>query len=48
MIVNPGNFQAIIFDKHKGNLTNRTISINHKEIKAVAKVNFQEQKLMIN
>ena len=38
MIVNPDKFQAIIFDKHKGNLTNRTISINHKEIKAVAKV----------
>ena len=38
MIVNPGKFQAIIFDKHKGNVTNRTISINHKEIKVVAKV----------
>ena len=38
MIVNPGKFQAIIFDKHKGNLTNRTININHKKIKAVAKV----------
>ena len=38
MIVNPGKFQAIIFDKHKGNHTNRTININQKEIKAVAKV----------
>ena len=38
MIVNPGKFQAIIFDKHKGNRTNRIININQKEIKAVAKV----------
>ena len=38
MIVNPGKFQAIIFDKHKGNHTNRTINISQKEIKAVAKV----------
>ena len=38
MIVNPGKFQAIIFDKHKGNHNNRTININQKEIKAVAKV----------
>ena len=38
MIVNPGKFQAIIFDKHKGNHTNRTTNINQKEIKAVAKV----------
>ena len=36
--MNPGKFQAIIFDKHKGNHTNRTININQKEIKAVAKV----------
>ena len=32
MIVNPGKFQAIIFDKHKGNHTNRTINMNQKEI----------------
>ena len=38
MIVNPGKFQAIIFDKHKGNHTNRTINISQKEIKAVAEV----------
>ena len=38
MIVNPGKFEAIIFNKHKGNHTNRTITINPKEIKAVAKV----------
>ena len=31
MIVNPGKFQAIIFDKHKGNCTNRTININQKK-----------------
>ena len=38
MIVNPGKFQAIIFNKHKENYTNRTININQKEIKAVADV----------
>ena len=38
MIVNPGKCEAIIFNKHKGNHTNRTITINPKEIKAVAKV----------
>ena len=38
MIVNPGKFQAIIFDKHKGNYTNQNISIEQKEIKAVSKV----------
>ena len=38
MIVNPGKFQAIIFDEHKGNHTNRTINISQKEIKVVAKV----------
>ena len=38
MIVNLGKFQAIIFDEHKGKSTNRTININQKEIKAVAKV----------
>ena len=36
--MNPGKFQAIIFDKHKVNRTNRIININQKEIKAVAKV----------
>ena len=38
MIVNPGKFQPIIFDKHKGNHTNRLININQKDIKVVAKV----------
>ena len=38
MIMNLGKFQAIIFDKHKGNHTNTTININQKKIKAVAKV----------
>ena len=38
MIVNPGKFQALIFDKQKGNHTKRVITINQKEIKAVAKV----------
>ena len=38
MIVNPGKFRGILFDKHKGNYTNRIININQKEIKAVAKV----------
>ena len=38
MIVNPGKLQAIIFDKHKENHTNRIININQKEIKAVVKV----------
>ena len=35
MIVNPGKFQTVIIDKHKGNHTNRTIK---KLIKAVTKV----------
>ena len=30
MIVNPGKFQAIIFDKHKGNNTNQIINIDQK------------------
>ena len=38
MIVNQSKFQAIILDKHKGNHTNKTIDINQKEMKAVAKV----------
>ena len=38
MIVNPGKFQAIIFDKHKGNHTNQITNIDQKEIKAVSKV----------
>ena len=32
------NIFTIILDKHKGNHTNKTININQKEIKAVAKV----------
>ena len=38
MAVNPGKFQAIIIDKHKGNHTNQIINIDQKEIKAVSKV----------
>ena len=38
MIVNPGKFQAIVFDNHKGNHTNQIINIDQKEIKAVSKV----------
>ena len=36
--MNTGKFNAIIFDKHKGNFTNQIIKINQKEIKAVSKV----------
>ena len=38
MTVNPGKFQAVIIDKHKGNYTNQIINIDQKEIKAVSKV----------
>ena len=38
MVVNPGWFQAIIVDKHKGNNTNQIINIDQKEIKEVSKV----------
>ena len=38
MIVNPGKFKAIIFDKRKGNHTNQIINIDQKEIKGVSKV----------
>ena len=38
MIVNRGKFQAIIFNKHKGNHTNQIINIDQKEIKAVSRV----------
>ena len=38
MILNPGKFQARIFDKRKRNHTNQVININQKEIKAVSKV----------
>ena len=38
MIVNPDKFQAIIFDKHKGNHTNQNKNFDQKEIKAVSKV----------
>ena len=37
MIVNPGKFRMIIFDKHKGNHTNQSTNIDQKEIKAVSK-----------
>ena len=45
MIVNLGKFQAIIFDEHKGKSTNRTININQKKIKAVAKVKLLETEI---
>ena len=38
MIVNPGKFKAVIFDKRKGNHTNHIINIDQKEIKSVLKV----------
>ena len=38
MIVNPGKFQAVIFDTHKGSHTNQIINIDQKEFKAVSKV----------
>ena len=38
MIVNLGKFQAIIFDKHKGNHTNQIINIDQKETKVVSNV----------
>ena len=38
MIVNSGKFEAIIFNKHKGNNTNQIMNINQNEIKAVSKV----------
>ena len=37
MTVNPGNFQAMIFYRRKGNHTNQIISIVKKDIKAVSK-----------
>ena len=38
MILNPGKFQARIFDKRKRNHTNQLINIYQKEINAVSKV----------
>ena len=35
MIVNPGKFQAIIFNKRNGNHTNQIINIAQKEIEVV-------------
>ena len=40
--MNPGKFQAIIFDKHKGNHTNQIINIDQKEIKVALKVKLLE------
>ena len=37
VIVSPGKFRAIIFDKHKGNHGNQILNINQREIKAVPK-----------
>ena len=38
MIVNPGRFQATIFDKRKRSHSIQIININQKEIKMVLKV----------
>ena len=38
MIVKPGKFQTIIFDKHKQNHTKQIINVDQKEIKEVSKV----------
>ena len=38
MIVNPGKFQAIIFEKHKANHTNQITNIDQKGIKVASKV----------
>ena len=38
IFVNPGKFQAIIFDKQKGNGTNQIINMDQKDIKVVSKV----------
>ena len=38
IIVNPGKFQVIIFDKHKEIHTDQIINVDQKEIKAVSKV----------
>ena len=37
MTTNPSKFQAMIFDKRKGNHTNQIINIDQKEIEAVTK-----------
>lgn len=36
--MNPGKFQAVIFDKHKENRTNQIKKIDQKEVKAASKV----------
>ena len=36
--MNPGKFQAIIFDKQTGNHTNQIKKIDQKEVKAASKV----------
>ena len=38
VFVNPGKFQAIIFDELKGNGTNQIINMDQKDIKVVSKV----------
>ena len=52
MIMNPRKFQAIIFDKHKGNHTNQIINIDQKETNAVSKVELlgieNDEKLNLN
>ena len=36
--MNPGKFQAVVFDKHKENHTNQIKKIDQKEVKAASKV----------
>lgn len=38
IIANPGKFQALIFDKCKGNHANQIINIDQKKIMATSKV----------
>ena len=40
MILNSSKFQAIIFDKHKGNHINQIINIDQKEVNVVSKDKF--------
>ena len=40
LIVNPGTFQLVIFDKQKGNHSNQTINIDQKETRWYQKLDF--------
>ena len=48
MIVIPGKFRGMIYDKHKENHTNQIINIDQKEIKVVSKVKILGIELMTN